>query len=182
MRKNYDQKTLHYTAEGRHFEFWCFTDDLRDGYIERAAMLDSFTLDVYEGSCRVYNRPWQSFNYQTAALGAIARAQEEEARLLREEWKEARGYVRMTAGRLEEYLASEACTSERLRALRTLRWIVSDRIPTFGPVLGNQERSILENLDNVELQEDTSSHLVYRLTDSKGHSFEWDDLTRSVVG
>lgn len=77
--------------------------------------------DEYDGKNTWYNRPWQEFTYQQAAICAARTMLDEAIAHELEAWKAANGYARMTEKRREEWHAARPvfwfADTEHARAL-----------------------------------------------------------------
>jgi hypothetical protein len=93
-----------FNANGHRFEFVCTSRSTRGGFAHDAAVfIDGRAYEAARETCHYINRTWESYTYQTVmarlAGGRIAQHMEWEL----EDWKEARGYQRMTGRRKEEF-------------------------------------------------------------------------------
>lgn len=118
-------------------------------HVSIAVAHDGGKWDEYEGKYTWYNRPWQEFTYQTAAIHAARAMLDEACAHELKAWKGLKGYARMNEKRRAEWRNVKPvfwfADEEHARALVVYLLAKNDFTrPEYAPVL-----SALESLSSI---------------------------------
>lgn len=187
MGKHYAEKIYRFVADSQEFTFVCHCENTRNGFKHVVSCYDQLDQKIGGATCYYYNRTWERYGYQSAMHQIAGNLLAGERARILDAWKEARGYVRMTAKRTAEFEHDRPTTNEA-RTYQVLRFLIGgsykdERPWAYDPACGARENEILRNVSNCTMIENTPDHLVYRLFDESGSRFcDYDAPRRQFVG
>ena len=179
--------TLHFTANGKEFVFFCESSWTRNGFKHVATLVDCKTWRTLGKATMHYlNRTWEEYTYQSVCLKIARSLYDEEHTRLVDEWKESHGYKRMTQKRKDELKAARL-TSPEYELYRTLAFCIggeyrNERPRLYGSNVGNREFEIMRNLTDTRFVSDDGTRLVYKLIGDNNEFCVYDARSRQFVG
>lgn len=95
-----------FTVGDYDYEFVCESGNTRNGFYHKASLFKSnkdSSWKIAESKVNYLNRTWESYRYQTAMSNALYDYSNERYERLLKDFKNSRGYAKMTQKRYDEF-------------------------------------------------------------------------------